>query len=178
MVVGREAPARQSLFGSSRVATEVAATPSQRLRALGLALPPPPSPAGSYSPVLIDGPRAWVSGQVALQDGAVVHPGLVDRDLSPEVAKEVARRATLQALSALEMALGSIDRVRQILRVGIYVASVPTFTRQHEVGNGATELLISIFGDAGRPARISMGVAALPLNAPVEVEMTVAVAEG
>ena len=127
--------------------------------------------------MVVDGSRAWVSGQIVLQDGAILHPGLVDRDVSPETAKEVARRAALQALSALDATLGSLDRVRRIVRVAVYVASVPTFNRQHEVGNGATEVLTQIFGEAGRPARVAMGVAALPLNAPIEVEMVVALTE-
>jgi enamine deaminase RidA (YjgF/YER057c/UK114 family) len=155
----------------------VSATPSERVKELGLTLPPPPKPAGTYAPVVVDGSRAWVCGQVVLQDGEAEHPGLVDRDVSPEVAKELAHRATLQALSALQACLGTLDRVRRILRVAVYVASVPTFTRQHEVGNGATEVLTAIFGDDGRPARVAMGVAALPLNAPVEVEMVVALTE-
>lgn len=107
----------------------------------------------------------------------MLHPGLVDRDVSPETAKEVARRAALQALSALAASLGSIDRVRRIVRVSVYVASVPTFHRQHEVANGATEVLTAIFGDAGRPARAAIGVASLPLNAPIEIEMVVALTE-
>lgn len=107
----------------------------------------------------------------------MVHPGLVDRDVAADTAKEVARRAALQALSALAAALGSIDRIRRIVRVTVYVASVPTFGRQHEVANGATEVLTSIFGDAGRPARAAIGVASLPLNAPVEVDMVVALTE-
>lgn len=155
----------------------MSASPTQRLKELGLGLPPPPKPAGTYSSVVVYGSQAWVSGQVVLHDGAVLHPGLVDRDVSPDAAKEVARRATLQALSALAVAVGSLDRVERIVRVGVYVASVPTFTRHHEVGNGATELLTAIFGEAGRPARVSMGVSALPLNAPVEVEMVVALTE-
>jgi enamine deaminase RidA (YjgF/YER057c/UK114 family) len=155
----------------------VSATPTERLKELGLSLPPPPKPAGTYSSVLVDGTHAWVSGQIVLQDGAVVHPGLVDRDLSLETAKELARQAALQALSALAASLGSLDRVRRIVRVGVYVASIPTFARHHEVGNGATEVLTALFGEAGRPVRVSMGVAALPLNAPVEVEMMVALTE-
>lgn len=152
----------------------VADPPSARLKQLGLMLPPPPKPAGSYTSVLVDGAHAWVSGQIVLENGVILHPGLVDRDVSPEVAREVARRAALQALSALDAALGSIDRVERIVRVAVYVASVPTFDRQHEVGNGATELLMAVFGEAGRPARASVGVAALPLNAPVEVELVAA----
>lgn len=118
-----------------------------------------------------------MSGQIVLHEGTALHPGLVDRDVSLDTAKELARTATLQALSALAAALGSLDRVERILRVAVYVASTPTFVRQHEVANGATELLTAVFGDAGRPARVAMGVVALPLNAPVEVEMFVALTE-
>jgi enamine deaminase RidA (YjgF/YER057c/UK114 family) len=150
-------------------------TPTERLKALGLELPPTPRAAGSYAPVVVEGDRAWVSGQIATRDGAVLNPGLVDRDLGVEAAQEVARQATLQALSALASTLGSLERIRRVLRVGVYVASSPGFVRQHEVGNGATELLIQLFEEAGRPARASVGVAALPLNAPVEVELVVAV---
>jgi enamine deaminase RidA (YjgF/YER057c/UK114 family) len=145
-------------------------TPSESLKELGLTLVPPPKPAGAYSHVVVDGQHVWVSGQIALQDGKPVSPGLVDRDVPVEVAKELARRAALQALNALAGALGSIDRVKGILRVTVYVASVPGFGRQPEVANGATELFIQIFGEAGRPARAAIGVAALPFNVPVEVE--------
>ncbi len=103
----------------------------------------------------------------------VAHPGLVNRDVPPDVAKELARRATLQALSALAHELGSLDTVRRVVRVGVFVASSPGFDRQHEVANGATEVLIEIFGDAGRPSRLAVGVAGLPLNAAVEVEVVV-----
>jgi enamine deaminase RidA (YjgF/YER057c/UK114 family) len=148
----------------------VAESPSERLRALGISLPPPPRPAGTYRPVARHGPYAWVSGQIVVEGGTVVRPGLVDRDVPADVARDLARRATLQALSALADALGSIDRVERFLRVAVYVASSPGFARQHEVANGATDLLVELFGDAGRPARIAVGVASLPLNAPVEVE--------
>ncbi|MGI0132938.1 MAG: RidA family protein [Thermoplasmata archaeon] len=154
----------------------MARSPTERLADLGLTLPPPPRPAGSYAAVVVDGERAYVSGQIATQNGTILFPGLVDRDVSFAHAREAARHATLQALSALTDTLGSLDRIRRVLRVGIFVASSPGFTRQHEVGNGSTELLIGIFEEAGRPARVSMGVAGLPLNAPVEVELLVATA--
>jgi enamine deaminase RidA (YjgF/YER057c/UK114 family) len=148
-------------------------TPTERLRELGITLPPPPRPAGTYSPVVLEGDRAWVSGQIVTEGGSVVHPGLVDRDVPVDVARDLARRAGLQALSALAAELGSLDRVRRFLRVTVYVASSPGFGRQHEVANGATELFVQLFGDAGRPARAAVGVAGLPLNAPVEVECLV-----
>jgi enamine deaminase RidA (YjgF/YER057c/UK114 family) len=153
----------------------MAPTASERLKALGIELPPPPKPAGAYSPVVVHGGYAWVSGQIVLENGQVVSPGWVDRDVPFETAKGLARRATLQALSALNAALGSIDRVERFLRVGVYVATSPGFQRPHEVANGATELLIELFGDAGRPARVTVGMASLPLNAPVEAEFLVAV---
>jgi len=153
----------------------VAGTPSERLAALGIELPPPPKPAGTYSPVVRVGSAAWVSGQIVRENGAVVHPGLVGRDVSPLIARDLARQATLQALSALREALGSIDRVRAFLKVTVYVASAPGFDRQHEVADGATELLVQVFGEDGRPARSAIGVAALPLNAPVEVDFVASV---
>lgn len=125
--------------------------------------------------MVVAGGLAHVAGQIALNEGGVVQPGLVDRDVAFHDAKLLARRATLQALSALQAALGSLDRIQRVVRVAVYVASSPGFVRQHEVGNGATDLLVEIFGEAGRPARVTLGVASLPLNAPVEVELTAAV---
>jgi len=151
-------------------------TPSERLRELGLVLPPPPRPAGAYAPVVVDGHQAWVSGQIVTESGAVVRPGLVDRDVPVDAARELAQRAALQALSALAAELGSVDRVRRVLRVTVYVASSPGFGRQHEVANGATEFLAAVFGETGRPARAAVGVAGLPLGAPVEVEFMVGTA--
>src|SRR5215472_6977132 len=109
----------------------MAGRPSERLASLGITLPPPPRPIGTYAPVVVDGERAYVSGQTPTRDGAILHPGLVDREVSIS-----------QALSALQEMLGSLDRVRRVLRVGVFVSSSPGFTRQHEVANGATELLM------------------------------------
>lgn len=153
----------------------MAATPTERLRALGIDLPPPSKPAGTYAPVVTHDGLAWVSGQIAMEAGKVLHPGWVDRDVPAEVAHDLARKATLQALSALSATLGSIDRIRRFLRVAVYVATSPGFDRPHEVANGATQLLVDLFGENGRPARIAVGVASLPLNAAVEVEFLLAV---
>jgi len=149
------------------------ASPSERLRQLGLVLPPAPTPKGSYSPVVRAGALAWVSGQIVFENGAVVRPGSVDRDVPPEVASDLARRATLQALSALAASVGGLDKVRRVLRVGVFVAVSPGFHREHEVANGASNLLIEVFGEGGRASRTTVGVAGLPLNAPVEVELLV-----
>ena len=123
--------------------------------------------------MVISDRRAWVSGQIVTEAGQVVAPGQVDRDVSVDFAQELARRASLQAVSALQSALGSIDRIRRIERVIVYVSSSPGFYRQHEVANGATDVLVEIWGEDGRPARAAVGVAALPLNAPIEVELVV-----
>jgi enamine deaminase RidA (YjgF/YER057c/UK114 family) len=125
--------------------------------------------------VVLEKGMAWVSGQIATEGGVPVHPGLVDRDVPLDAAQDLARRASLQGVSALAAALGSVDRVRRFLRVTVYVASSPGFVRQHEVANGATEVLVQLFGDDGRPSRVAVGVASLPLNAPVEVDLVAAV---
>ncbi len=148
---------------------------SERLRSLGIPLPPPPPPVGSYTPVVRTGGLAWVSGQIATEAGAVVRPGYVDADVPVDAAQGLARRATLQALSALGASLGSVDRIVRPVRLGVFVAVSPGFHREHEVANGASQLLVELFGDAGRPARATVGVAGLPLGAAVEVELLVAV---
>jgi len=147
--------------------------PSERLSALGITLPPPPAPKGSYAPVVRAGALAWVSGQIVFEDGAVVHPGTVDRDVPADLARDLVRRATLQALSALAAELGGLDRVRRAVRLAVFVAVSEGFHREHEVANGGSELLIAVFGEAGRASRTTVGVADLPLHAPVEVELLV-----
>lgn len=149
--------------------------PTEELRRRGLELPPPPKPAGSYTPAVRQGDLIWVSGQGAMRDGKVLYPGRVESTVSVAQAQEAARGATLQSLSAVAAQIGSIDRIRRVVRVGVFVASDPEFTRQHEVANGATELLIGLFGEAGRPTRVSVGVPALPLNFPVEIDLIAAV---
>ena len=150
-------------------------SPTDRVRDLGIVLPPPPTPKGTYTPVVVQGGLAFVSGQIVTEGTGVVSPGAVDQEVSVDRARDLARLAALQALSALAAALGSLDRVRRIVRVGVFVTSSPGFTRQHEVANGATDVLVEVFGEQGRPARAAVGVADLPLHAPVEVELLAAV---
>lgn len=147
--------------------------PSDRLRSLGIDLPPAPTPKGSYAPVTRAGKLAWVSGQIVFEQGAVVRPGRVDRDIPADAASDLVRRATLQALSALAVELGTLDQVRRAVRLGVFVAVSEGFHREHEVANGGSDLLLAIFGEAGRASRSTLGVAGLPLNAPVEVELLV-----
>ncbi len=149
----------------------MSALPSERLRARNLVLPPPPEPKGSYAPAVRDGTRLYVSGQIPSDGGTVLSPGRVDADVPVPRAQELARRATLQGLSAAAALVGGIDRIARPIRVAVYVASSDGFVRQHEVGNGATELLGELFGTDARPARVALGAVRLPLDAPVEVEL-------
>ncbi len=150
-------------------------TAEETLRSRGIVLPPAPTPKGAYAPVVLHGGLAWVSGMLPLNEGKLLAKGLVGTEVPVEKAKEAARQAALNALAALRASLGSLDRVERVLRVGVYVASGPEFTTQPEVGNGASELLLEVFGEAGRHARAAIGTARLPLDTPVEVEMVVAV---
>lgn len=141
----------------------------ERLSELGIELPPPPAAVASYVPVRTVGDLAYVSGQVPLVDGAMLHPGKLGADVTLERGAEAARRCALQALSALRDALGSLDRVAGIVQVTVFVASAPGFTDQSKVANAASDLLVDVFGDEGRHARAAVGVIELPLGAPVEV---------
>ncbi len=144
------------------------------MSALGLSLPAPPQPKGAYVPVLRHGDLAWVSGMLPLENGKLVVRGTVEAEVSVAAAYEAARLATLGGLAALKSTLGDLRHVARILRVGVFVASAPGFTRQPEVANGASELLLALWGEDGKHARVAVGVAQLPLGSPVEVELLVA----
>ena len=140
-----------------------------RLAKLGIELPDPPKPLASYVPVVVAGGLAFVAGQVAMQEGAPIHPGHVGAEVSLEEAQEAARRCALQALAALRAELGSLDRVARIVHVSVFVASAAGFGDQPKVANAASDLLLGVFGEGGRHARVAVGVAELPVGAPVEV---------
>lgn len=144
------------------------------LARLGITLPDPPEAIAAYQPVVIDGDHAWVSGQLPIRGGGLPRTGLVGAEVSVEEAVEEARYCAINLLAQLRTALGSLDRVRLIVKLQVFVASAPGFSAQPRVANGASELLIELFGDRGRHARSAVGVAVLPLNAPVEVDAVVA----
>jgi enamine deaminase RidA (YjgF/YER057c/UK114 family) len=148
---------------------------SARLKDLGVALPDVASPVGSYVPAIRHGDLVYTSGQLPLVDGAVLHPGIVGAEVTPEQAADAARAATLNALAAAAQAAGGIDSILRVVRLVGYVASDPRFTAQPAVMNAGSNLLVDVFGESGRHVRSAVGVAALPLNAPVEVEIVVAV---
>jgi len=149
--------------------------PTSRLAELGLALPTVPAPLASYVPAVRSGGLVFTSGQLPFVDGQLVAIGKVGAEVTTEVAADCARVATLNGLAAVSAELGGLDGVARVVRVVIYVASAPDFTGQPQVGNGASQLLGDVFGEAGRHARSAVGVASLPLDAPVEVELVVEV---
>ena len=149
-------------------------TPTQRLAALGLELPEVPAPVAAYVPAVRSGSHVFTAGQLPLSSGSLLHTGKVGGSVSQEQAVECARQCALNAMAAVG-SLVPIDEVRRIVKVVVFVASEPSFTAQPAVANGASELLGEVFGDAGIHARSAVGVAVLPLDAPVEVELVVEV---
>jgi enamine deaminase RidA (YjgF/YER057c/UK114 family) len=152
------------------------ATVEQRLAELGLVVPDLVPPVAAYVPAVLDGSRVYVSGQVPMVDGALAESGHVGEGpglVSPVRAKELAAVCALNAIAAVKSVIGDLDRVERVVKVVGFVASDPSFTGQPGVVNGASELFGAAFGEAGVHARSAVGVAALPLGAPVEVEVIV-----
>ncbi|MFJ8211025.1 RidA family protein [Streptomyces sp. NPDC096033] len=148
-------------------------TPEERLAAAGLKLPPVAPPVAVYVPAVVSGHYVYTSGQLPMVDGALRHTGKVGGEVTPEQGAELARQCALNALAAVASVAGDLSAVKRVVKVVGFVASTPDFTGQPGVVNGASELLGTAFGDAGIHARSAVGVAVLPLDAPVEVELTV-----
>lgn len=147
-----------------------------RLAELGLTLPAAPKPVAVYVPAVLVGETLFVSGQLPLHQGKLLAVGAVPTAVSLEEAQQAARQCALNALAIVGDAIdGDWSRLIRIIRLGVFVASDPSFTEQSKVANGASELLGEIFGEAGQHVRAAVGSVALPLGATVEVEMTVAV---
>ncbi len=149
--------------------------PSERLAGLGLALPAVAAPLAAYVPAVRVGDLVYSSGQLPTVGGQLGVVGKVGAEVSAEQGAACARTAALNAVAAVAAAAGEVDAISRVVKAVIFVASAPGFTGQAQVGNGASELLQEIFGDAGRHARSAVGVATLPLDAPVEVELIVEV---
>ena len=150
-------------------------TPEERLRQLGVDLPAPAAPVAAYVPTVRSGNLVYVSGQVPLADGTPSHLGHLGDDVELEDGRAAARTCAVNVLAALKAELGELSRVRRVVKVTGFVASTPAFTDHPKVVNAASELFGDVFGDAGRHARAAVGVAALPLGVPVEVEAIVEV---
>jgi len=150
--------------------------PYGRLVELGLSLPNSSPPLAAYVPAVRSGNHVYVSGQLPMIDGKLPATGKVGAEVSPEDAKQLAARCALNGLAVIDGIVG-LGRVRRVVKVTGFVASAEGFTGQPGVINGASELFTSVFGDAGQHARSAVGVAELPLGAPVEVEVIVEVAD-
>ena len=151
------------------------ATHSERLKELAITLPPVTKPVGAYVPALRHGDLLYLSGQVPLADGKVAFTGKVGDGKTLEDAIEAGRVCALNAIAVAADAAGGIDNISRVVKVVVYVASAAGFTDQHKAANGASNLLADVFGEAGRHARAAVGVAELPLNSTVEVDVTFAV---
>jgi enamine deaminase RidA (YjgF/YER057c/UK114 family) len=144
--------------------------PEARLAELGLALPTPTAPVAAYIPARHAGNLLYVSGQIPMKDGKLMATGQVPGQVSLETARQCAQQCALNGLAAAKAALGSLGKVRQVVRVGAFVACENGFGEQPKIANAASELLVAVFGDAGKHARAAVGTNALPLNVPVEIE--------
>lgn len=152
------------------------ATNSERLAALGIVLPSVPVPAAAYVPARRHGDLVLTAGQLPMVDGTLVATGLVGDAIDVEAAAALARTCALNVLAAAAEVAGGIDRIVGVVRATVYVASAPGFTSQHLVANGASALLAEVLGPDAAHARVAIGVASLPLDAPVEVEAVLAIA--
>ncbi len=148
------------------------------LSSLGITLPTPPTPAGSYVPAVITGSLVFLAGQIPTEAGQVKFKGKAGKDLSIEAAQQAARLCTINALAQLKAALGTLDRVKRIVKVTGFVNCEPSFVNQANVINGASDLLVQVFGDNGRHARAAVGVNSLPLDSAVEVELIAEINQG
>lgn len=148
-------------------------TIDQKLEALGITLPIPPKAVANYVPYVIIGNMVMISGQLPMKDGQVAYKGKVQKDLSLEEAQQAARLCGINILTQLKAACGgNLDHVKQCVRLGGFVNGEPDFTDQPKVINGASDLMVEVFGEVGRHARAAVGVNALPLGAVVEIEAT------
>lgn len=145
--------------------------PDDKLAALGITLPAPTAPVAAYIPSRRVGSLLFISGQIPMREGKLIATGTVPGQVSMETARECARQCALNGLAAAKAALGSLDRIAQVVRVGCFVACETGFGDQPKVTNAASELLVEVFGEVmGRHARAAVGTNALPLNVPVEIE--------
>lgn len=152
-------------------------TVEDRLAELGLSVPEVVPPVAAYVPAVRDGNLVFTSGQLPMVDGSMAATGKVGGSVTPEIAKELAQACALNAIAAIKALIGDLDKVSRVVKVVGFVASDPSFTGQPVVVNGASELLAKAFGDKGVHARSAVGVVALPLDAPVEVEVIVSIVD-
>ena len=149
----------------------------ENLRLMGLTLPEAPKPVASYVPFVRTGNLIYTSGQICLENGELKYKGKAGREFTVEQAAEAARLCCLNCLAVIKSAVGDLDKVKRVVKVVGFVNSAPGFNAQPKVVNGASDLLVTIFGEAGKHARSAVGCSDLPMDTAVEVEMVVEIAE-
>lgn len=145
-------------------------TIQKRLTALGVTLPAASAPAANYLPYASSGALVLTAGQLPLDGGALSATGLLGRDVDMQAGQTAARQCAINVLAQLQAAAGDLERLKRLIKITVFVASAPGFTEQHLVANGASDFLVEVLGERGKHARSAVGVAALPLNAAVEIE--------
>jgi len=148
----------------------MAGTIDSRLAELNIKLPEPPAPVASYVPYVVSGNMVFISGQVTMADGGLQYVGTIGKELTLEDGKSAARLCAINVLAQLRAAAGDLDRVRRCVRLGVFVNAVPGYAQHPEVANGASDLIVEVFGDAGRHSRAAVGAGSLPRNVAVEVD--------
>jgi enamine deaminase RidA (YjgF/YER057c/UK114 family) len=149
----------------------------KRLESLGITLPPVVKPVANYLPYVRTGNLIFTAGQLPLANGQLLHAGLLGAGVSIEQGNACARQCAVNILAIAQAATGDLSKIRRIVKIVGFVASAPGFTDQPKVVNGASDLLVEVFGDIGKHARSAVGMAVLPMNAPVEVEAVIEVAD-
>ena len=145
-------------------------TIERRLAELNISLPAPPAPVASYVPYVVSGNLVFISGQVTMAEGGLQYVGTVGKELTLDDGKSAARLCAINVLSQVRAAAGDLDRVRRCVRLGVFVNAVPGFSQHPEVANGASDLIVEVFGEAGRHSRAAVGAGSLPRNVAVEVD--------
>ncbi len=147
----------------------------EKLKEIGIEIPEAPKPLAAYVPAVVTGNFVFTAGQLPMKEGKLLYTGKVDSEVSLEEAYKAAQTCAINCLSAVKSAIGDLNKIEKIVKLSVFVASSEGFTDQPKVANGASELMVEIFGEAGKHARSAVGVSELPLNAPVEIEMIVQV---
>ncbi len=148
-----------------------------KIKALGLEIPEAPKPLAAYVPAVKINDLVFTAGQVPIKDGKLMYEGKVPTDITPEEAQKAAEICAINCLSAVKSVIGNLDKIEKIVKLTVFVASAEGFVSQPQVANGASELMVKIFGEAGKHARSAVGVGELPLNSPVEIEMIAKIKE-
>ena len=148
----------------------------EKLNSLGIILPNPPTPAGSYVPIIKSGNLLYISGQIPIENGKVIFTGKVSND-NLEIAQKSAKICAVNILSQIKREIGNLDRVSKVIKLSGFVNSVPEFTQHPKVINAASDLIFEIFGEIGRHSRIAVGVNSLPLNSMTEIDAIIEISK-